>query len=663
VVIELLGSPDGSVDVDLLSLDGRSWQPAGTPAVTGSHVEFSLPALEPGTYLLTWRYEASGESRQGASSFSIGKPSADALDTGERGVPAIPAGVPAGLLAAAGIVVAASLAARRRGVRRAVLVAAAGTAAVAAVTLSSGVWWAAGLAAAGAVVAATLGAWARGGRMGTLLAAGLLGVAAGAVIGLSGSGALGPVAGAAVSAVAVSGMVVTAGVTVVVLVSWPRGRALLRTGRQGWAVLLLTGSLLPVGTWVNGGGTLVVVAASVLAGGMLLGAGAAAFGLHLNRSGLGRAGAVAALACTVVGLVALTPPAAQPRLVPLASDTAVSAAACAADPNRLQATACLQAKYGAMVRSDGVTAALEDLRSQVAASPQLRFYCHETSHAIGRAAMAVTGTLEGAFAAGFDVCDFGYYHGIVEGAAGQMSDAEFEQAVPSLCRELATSNQLFFMQCTHGLGHAAARRANNDLVRGLEFCDALAGDRQMDARMLEGALSACGTGVTMEWFATAGANGGADGQAVTPEVSELRDACQVVPANWLGACTEYVGNTVDTTRPLESLQEIAAWCLTQDGAVRECFNGVARAAAGTYLPIADAIGLCDMAAGARESCLEFYIVLLATTIEYDVSAVERVCGLLPDADRSGPDSVCSRIRPVVGQVLSTSDGKAASSRE
>lgn len=337
------------------------------------------------------------------------------------------------------------------------------------------------------------------------------------------------------------------------------------------------------------------------------------------------------------------------------TDETLPAATCLAGTNRLQIQRCLDSSLVATARTESVGAALDTLKRLLGTESRARYFCHEASHAIGRESLKMNGNLADAFRDGYDVCDFGYYHGIVEGVAGGFDDATFLAKVPTLCEEFASAEELFYMQCNHGIGHAAARRTNNDMVRSLAFCDALEENRNLTGERLRLAQNGCGTGVTMEWFATATADPNA---AVTPKVSRPRDVCLAIPERWVPECIEYVGNTLDASSPVESLRELGVWCTTT-GYVEPCYTGLARAAAGVGITPRDAIGVCDAAptGDARDECVTFYIAAVATTIDYDVAAVDRICRELPEADRAGPTSLCEQVRVAVIEVLNAGDGK------
>ena len=129
----------------------------------------------------------------------------------------------------------------------------------------------------------------------------------------------------------------------------------------------------------------------------------------------------------------------------------------------------------------------------------------------------------------------------------------------------------------------------------------------------------------MEWFSVA--TSGADGlNSVRPTVSKPRAVCAQIGERWGGECYEYIGNTVDSSKPYESLTEIASWCLDAPY-VNSCYIGIARAATGLGVSSKDILQICQIAddVAVRNECLEKYIVGKATTIDFSVESVDRTC--------------------------------------
>lgn len=326
------------------------------------------------------------------------------------------------------------------------------------------------------------------------------------------------------------------------------------------------------------------------------------------------------IAVSLVGLVGAVGAKSEYQLKKLTPST-LGVQECLKSSNRLDVERCLVGAYVSVAYESTPAEASTTLEKDMLANPMLRYYCHHTSHAIGRASYAIYGSIEKAFTLGVEVCDFGYYHGIVEEASGYQTDEFFQESIPTLCVDLTTNN-LFYMQCIHGIGHAVAQRTNNDMVRGLTMCERL---DSLPIEEQKSALNACGTGVTMEWFSVA--TSGADGlNSVRPTVSKPRDVCAQIGERWGGECYEYIGNTVDSSKPYESLTEIASWCLDAPY-VNSCYIGIARAATGLGVSSKDILQICQIAddVAVRNECLEKYIVGKATTIDFSVESVDRTC--------------------------------------
>jgi hypothetical protein len=583
------------VDVKLTTASGDVIAFTGQPVRVDGLVTVRPPTLEPGTYVLAWV-----DGGEKASSFSVGRPNAE-IDGGSVAAGAGPIAIVAGLLALVGALVAAVLAGRRRGTARVALsLSAAGTA----------------LAAAGVLSPPT-------GLLGAVTFVALVAGIAGAGLGLVGTGST-------------TGLGIRAGGVALLVV--PVAGAVWRIG---------------VGSLTDWEGLLVVFAAVAL---VLLATPVlviAAVALAAGRSHSARAVGVVC----VVALLATLPALVGGRGVEIREirDEVAEVETCLGNSNRLEIQRCLEGSFTAVVVTEGVNAALDRLGGLVATNNRARYFCHEASHAIGRASLRENAGIAEAFRDGYDVCDFGYYHGIVEAAAAGLDDEGFREIVSTLCTDFASAEELFFMQCTHGLGHAAARRTNNDMLRSLEFCAALDAVPGLEGERLAAARNGCGTGVTMEWFAVATASSNTGG---LPVVAEPRDVCHQVPDEWADECYEYVGNTLDSSDPVRSLGDLAGWCEGTDRAA-PCYKGLARAAAGVGIAARDAIGVCEKATdtAVRDDCVRFYIAFVATTIDYDVNAVDRICELLPAKDRDGPLSLCETVRQAVVDVLAGGDGK------
>jgi hypothetical protein len=584
------------------AISGNEIPPAGTPTLNDNLLSFPPPSLEAGTYIISWRTGGLFFTNEHRSVFSIGSPDTSVTGSNITTISAI--SWPSRALGVILSLFSGFLIARRRNL----------------------------LASLTSVFSLISFSFA-------LLPSGFL-----------------------PTLIAAPGLV-TLGILVAIALSKSSASILLV-----FSILALLGSLLVIlsgllSAGIAAFGSITWVATSLLVIGLtLLAVAISVVGFAASRRGAmaGRAlASVVTVAALFAGLLSvLSDPSGGTVLGGRALQLNANVKGCLADGNVQDHRYCLEQLYTSKVEALGVPAALNDLAQETKANPILKSYCHETSHAIGRAALRVLGSVGSAFETGFDVCDFGYYHGIIEGAGGSLDDEAFRTLLPTLCAELASSSLIFFEQCAHGLGHAAARRANNDMVRGLEFCEELDNAKVFTESRRFAALLGCGTGVTMEWFATRGLST-SDRNDFLPIVNNPRDACEELRERWKSSCYEYIGNLVNASNPLNSLAEIATWCNSSSYS-EPCFKGIARAASGLRLSYPQAISLCERAEkdSAQLDCASMLLYSYAVTSEYDITAVDRLCALYPA--KWDPEVMCATLRKVVVDSLTgVRDGKGS----
>jgi len=134
---------------------------------------------------------------------------------------------------------------------------------------------------------------------------------------------------------------------------------------------------------------------------------------------------------------------------------------------------CIEARYVALVDSDGPQAAMKAFGADYRRSPVVRAECHGLTHAIGHAAGARLRTVSSSFRRGDRFCGSGYYHGVVEAI---VSGPERERALArpdEICRGLGPPRSANQLDCTHGIGHGFMSLRGNDVRAALKLCDRL----------------------------------------------------------------------------------------------------------------------------------------------------------------------------------------------
>jgi hypothetical protein len=157
--------------------------------------------------------------------------------------------------------------------------------------------------------------------------------------------------------------------------------------------------------------------------------------------------------------------------------------------------ACLDRRYGRIVRTSGVRAAFLELKREHRRSQVVRTACHQVAHSIGRAAASGSRDPARPFSEGDSFCEAGYYHGVVEELAANLGPRAFLRQLNGACRRLRRqATKRLYAECVHGLGHGVMSVLGNDLYAALKACDRLRSSRNRNR---------CYSGVFMENAASA----------------------------------------------------------------------------------------------------------------------------------------------------------------
>lgn len=315
---------------------------------------------------------------------------------------------------------------------------------------------------------------------------------------------------------------------------------------------------------------------------------------------------------------------------------------------------CVSKYFTKKATDEGMPAALKEVvfRWQ-AKDPWLSSYCHVIGHKLGRLGYVMyDGDLAEAFNAGTDPCDYGYLHGVIEGASSGFSDDELRNSMATLCTPISDSygqDDHMYKQCIHGMGHAAARRVNNDLVRGMEFCKeyVVSPEDSMSAYI----RTLCVTGVSMEWNSQPKAN--AARTLPVGHEDTLLGQCLLLSDLYLSGCIEY--GTSSMGGILEKEIEARIWCDANLKDPLPCYQSIGRDV--IWSPTISREQAVDVCTEGRqgiyaESCIERALGSVAT-IALDAEAIDEFCPLLPEKYRH----LCAKVKKsMVKQIKETLRG-------
>lgn len=205
--------------------------------------------------------------------------------------------------------------------------------------------------------------------------------------------------------------------------------------------------------------------------------------------------------------------------------------------------ACLGTYYETFAQDRGTVSALRLIEAQIQREKNFDVQCHEVMHEIGHAGAHEFKTLGDAFVKGTDLCQNGYYHGVVEEF---LRDRELTEISPKELRgycdaaRFASSTEPA-LNCAHGLGHALVYMTARDLPKALVRCVDLGTDEERGE---------CAAGAFMQYsFADAllGIKDGAMNKAAEPCLNIFFDGGQC----WLNEAAKVIardGNATDTAR-------------------------------------------------------------------------------------------------------------------
>lgn len=156
---------------------------------------------------------------------------------------------------------------------------------------------------------------------------------------------------------------------------------------------------------------------------------------------------------------------------------------------------CLAIYFREKALKDGrAKPALEEMFKLTEDFPKTLYLCHNYSHSVGQITAFIYNDYEGAVKDGFDVCHFGYYHGVMESFSSIFTTAQLKANFDLLCDKYSIGMNRG--DCTHGLGHISWWRTGGDFDDAVKICE-LASDKVTIGFFRD--RDSCVTGVAMEW--------------------------------------------------------------------------------------------------------------------------------------------------------------------
>jgi hypothetical protein len=305
--------------------------------------------------------------------------------------------------------------------------------------------------------------------------------------------------------------------------------------------------------------------------------------------------------------------------------------------------ACLGQALGNLAWSEGPESAMRQVRDAFGSGTLIERACHTLTHRIGAAAYLRTdGGAREAFSIGDNLCNSGYFHGVVQaaffGLEGTDEPALIERALEICTDGLANGDPAAYeiaSRCAHGVGHGAMLAAKGRLSSVLRICDGLLSFPERrdpavapPAHDFGGFASTCANGAFMEAFSPTNGESYAewarDGDPLHP--------CGLMPDRYARECYTTL---ISRLEPLAgSLDGVPALCRLAPGPrAGDCLVGygtqLSSTIVGSVSPGAALLEGCRIALPWLSQCIHATIDALGHHYERAVE-VAPYCAALPD---------------------------------
>ena len=286
---------------------------------------------------------------------------------------------------------------------------------------------------------------------------------------------------------------------------------------------------------------------------------------------------------------------------------------------------CWTRYFDATVKKSGAEYALDRLSLlNNTGGPQAVSQCHQLAHEVGRAAARRYPTLYESLKAGQtlgNLCDSGYWHGLLEATISSMDDPTLAAKLNSICLVPGIRRYSFDnFNCVHGLGHGVTLRYSEDVFQALPWCDKFTDSWDQQS---------CYGGVFMQNIIADQAEGG----AVDLKASDPIYPCDAVPDRQKTQCYE-----IQTSNVLKvKNQDYHAAFIVCDGVdkayVDTCYRSMGRDISGAaLLDPAKELSLCQKAT--NQAGLDYCIRgAVANNVDSDHNALKAtaLCQMVPAA--------------------------------
>jgi hypothetical protein len=290
----------------------------------------------------------------------------------------------------------------------------------------------------------------------------------------------------------------------------------------------------------------------------------------------------------------------------------------------------------AVLRRDGLGAALDSLERRSARDSAVLRDGHQMAHALGRDAVAMHGGEASIIRECRPSFASGCYHGVVEAAVrheGRIDMAQLERLCVSMDGPAGPGPGF---ECIHGLGHGVLGAADRDLAATLRYCDALSTPRRAaschSGAFMEAITGALSPPMAHEMHAHAADHAHAAASPLTINPADPYSPCDAYHDPYATSCWLFEGYVILRANAFDAGRALRVCDGAPDGRAARCYESIGHQLTGLFQH-GDAwvLGECAKGSPALAARCAGGATLALNATDWSGREAARLCAAAPSA--------------------------------
>jgi hypothetical protein len=290
----------------------------------------------------------------------------------------------------------------------------------------------------------------------------------------------------------------------------------------------------------------------------------------------------------------------------------------------------------AVLRRDGLGAALDSLERRSARDSAVLRDGHQMAHALGRDAVAMHGGEASIIRECRPSFASGCYHGVVEAAVrheGRIDMAQLERLCVSMDGPAGPGPGF---ECIHGLGHGVLGAADRDLAATLRYCDALSTPRRAaschSGAFMEAITGALSPPMAHKMHAQAADHAHAAASPLTINPADPYSPCDAYHDPYATSCWLFEGYVILRANAFDAGRALRVCDGAPDGRAARCYESIGHQLTGLFQH-GDAwvLGECAKGSPALAARCAGGATLALNATDWSGREAARLCAAAPSA--------------------------------